>query len=233
MHTPLKPFDPEPIPQKPSPIDAFINILSGPMTKQKKILLGGFIIFALIVTVSSFWIGFHDRGSDTTSPTPTPTNQSPTPTDSGDSTPITPGTAIDAGSMDITLTPTVTSTPTNTPTPTPGPTNTPTPTNTPFTVTGVSMNAVSPSSDTQTCHTVFTFSGNINVNGSGEIEYHWEQNNVSQSPQTLTFPSNLNQQTVQIQWTTDVAATGSMVLHVTYPNNISSSQVSYNDHCTQ
>ena len=231
MHTPLKPFDPEPIPQKPSPIDAFINILSGPMTKQKKILLGGFIIFALIVTVSSFWIGFHDRGSDTTSPTPTPTNQSPTPTDSGDSTPITPGTAIDAGSMDITLTPTVTSTPTNTPTPTPGPTNTPTPTNIPFAVTGVSMNAPSPS-DTQTCNTSFAFSAYIYVNASGSITYRWERNgDTGQTPESLTF-SNAGSQYVTYNWNPNATASGSMILHVLTPNDTSSTSVTYNDHCS-
>lgn len=223
MGEPLKPFEPESFPKKPSIIDQLIEILKGPMTKQKIMLLGGIIGLAILVVIISFLIAL---GSQQTAgaPAPTPTAvESPTPTDVSSDMPT--------DDLMPTDTDTPTPLPTVTPTSTPTPTITPTPTVS-FTVTGVSMNPVSPSS-TQTCNTSFNFSGYIYVSASGQVSYRWERNgDTSQAPETLMFTA-AGSQTVSYNWDPHATASGTMVLHVLSPNDTSSTSVSYNDQCTQ
>ncbi len=131
-----------------------------------------------------------------------------------------------------TSTPTFTPTPTRTPTPTnpPTPTNTPTATPIPFAVTSISV-SVTPPTYTGACPGNFTFTGSITANGAGVVTYQWERKDSPPlASATLTF-SGAGTQTVTNQWLSAPAGDGWTRLHVTAPNDLTSTQATFTNSC--
>jgi len=115
------------------------------MTKKKMIILGSILGFALLITGTSFYLGFRQQSGDMPEPTPTPTiEETPTPEET------------------ITEPPTPTSSPTPTKKPSPTPTKTPTPT-----ITSIPTSTPTPTPQTITVNATSAMDGFQSSNGGG------------------------------------------------------------------
>ena len=159
----------------------------------------------------------------TVTPTPSPT---PTFTSTPTNTPIPTFTPLPTSTP--TFTPPPTATPTNTPPPTR--THTPTATSVPFAVTNIVVSAT-PVTYTGACPGVFNFSANITTNGAGNVTFHWEKSDgIPRSPATIAV-AGAGTVTVTDQWTSAPPGAGWEQLHVTAPNDFTSSQATFTNSC--
>ena len=216
----MEPIDPLSSPQKPLKHSYIESLLLGVMTKKKKLFLIIFLIFALLITGVSFWIGLKGTKTDDTpvyvTPSPAPVvSEAPTPTD----TPEPTDTPVPTKKL--------TSTPTKTPTPTTVP-NTPTAVPTPK-VTTVNA-AVTPNSST-TCPTNFKFSGTMTTDRATTVTYQWERSDATLSDtKTETF-SGAETKVVTIEWEKNATTSGWLQLHVRTPNSIDSNRAEFTLNC--
>jgi hypothetical protein len=227
-------MDPEEKPliiKKPSPFQVF---MSGPMTRNKAIILGVILAVALFITGASFWLGFRSQNQEGEVPTPTPTVEvSPTlePTPSEEPSPTDSPTPTKKPSPTPTKTPTPTAT--STPTSTPTSTATPTPTTAAFMVTAVTVNYVG---YTGTCSPgkTHTFSGDITTSGAGIVRYRWTR---SEQPtegvaKTLTFSGSGTLHVEQDEWTLSSSSfSGWDRIDILEPNSTSSNQKDFTHTC--
>ena len=200
------------------------------MTRNKAIVLGAILAVALLITGTSFWLGFRSQNTEQDSPTPTPEISptiEPTPTD--EPTPSDSPTPTRKPTPTKTPTPTSTSTPTSTPTST----ATPTPTVQTFAVTGVTANYVGYTPETCSPDKTHAFSGDITVNMAGTVSYRWVK---SEGPvgdtKTKVFSGPGTLPVEQDNWILNSPSyTGWDRIDILSPNSTSSNQANFTHTC--
>lgn len=172
---PVQPFEPEVLTHKKSLFEKLFSILTGPMTRQKMVLLGGFLLIAILIALGSFWIGL--RGQQTTS------EPSASPTPAIEAT-ITPDESVTETPTDE---PAPSDSPTPTSTPKPSPTNSPTSTNSP-----TATLTPTPSTQTQTITSQAALDGFESTNGGGNTtaDIQAGRNNTLATRGFVSFPLN-------------------------------------------
>lgn len=228
----MDPIDAPLIVKKPS---SFQKFMSGPMDRNKAIILGTILVIALLITGAFFWLGFESQ-NENSKPEATPTPiESPTPTDTPDVSPTDETVPTDTPTptkKPVTPTPTKTPTPSPTNTPTPTVTSTPTPTGTTFSVTGTTSNYVG---STGTCapDKTHAFSGDITTNMGGTVQYRWTRNEGPVgATKTLVFSGPGTLPVEQDQWTlSSPSYSGWNRIDILSPNSTSSNQANFTHTC--
>jgi hypothetical protein len=107
----------------------------------------------------------------------------------------------------------------------------PTPTPVPFAVISVTA-SVNPTSHVGACPFKFTFTGEIEVNGPGDVKYKWERSDGALTTEKTISFSEAGKKSVTNEWTLSPSYyAGWQQLHILSPTDLISNQANFTIDC--